>query len=178
MKASLAASAPVRDLNHYWGTEMRLAWGANSVYYSERSKEMRAQADTNDGLAPDDPARNRYDGRFANLCFWDVDLLYYPCGDAAVRPYALVGMGTTHLRYTDEADYWYSKYSFSAPIAIGVKYRCNEWLALRLELNDDIAFPTHGKRTLHDMSLTTGLEYRFGGTRKAYWPWNPGKTYW
>ena len=28
------------------------------------------------------------------------------------------------------------------------------------------------------LSLTVGVEYRFGGTRKAYWPWNPGKSYW
>ena len=31
---------------------------------------------------------------------------------------------------------------------------------------------------MHSLSLTTGLEFRFGGTRKAYWPWNPGLLYW
>ena len=66
----------------------------------------------------------------------------------------------------------------SVPIAIGVKYRWNDFWALRLEGCDDIAFAHAANGAMQTMSLTVGLEYRFGGTRKAYWPWNPGKSYW
>ena len=35
-----------------------------------------------------------------------------------------------------------------------------------------------GVENLHNWSTTAGLEVRLGGTRKAYWPWNPGRHYW
>ena len=32
--------------------------------------------------------------------------------------------------------------------------------------------------TVHHLLATGGVEVRFGGSRTAYWPWNPGRHYW
>ena len=88
----------------------------------------------------------------------------------------MAGLGTTQVRYLDEHRSYGN--TFSMPLAVGVKYRWNDCIALRLEFGDDIAFPVHPDNVMHSLSLTTGLEVRFGGTRKAYWPWNPGLFSW
>ena len=36
--------------------------------------------------------------------------------------------------------------------------------------------PWHGHQ--HNLTLNFGLEVRFGGKRKAYWPWNPSRHIW
>jgi hypothetical protein len=64
------------------------------------------------------------------------------------------------------------------PIALGVKYRLNNWLILRLEAADNITFGSGPVRAASNFSLTGGVEIRFGGARTAYWPWNPSRTYW
>ena len=66
----------------------------------------------------------------------------------------------------------------STPLAMGLKYRWNDYFAWRLEFSDDIAYSWNPHNALHSLSVTLGLELRFGGTRKAYWPWNPGTSYW
>ncbi len=139
------------DLNHYWGTETRLAWSTGQ--FEERL------------------LGGEYSSR-TNSFFWDLDLLYYPWGDSRWRPYFLVGMGTTQVRYLDVAASYGN--TFSMPLAVGVKYRWNDYFALRLELGDDIAMPGYAERIMHNLSITTGLEFRFGGTRKVYWPYEPG----
>ena len=46
---------------------------------------------------------------------------------------------------------------------------------MRLECCDDVIFAGNaGFNTSNDVSLTGSLEIRFGGSRKNYWPWNPG----
>ncbi len=64
------------------------------------------------------------------------------------------------------------------PLAVGVKYHGSNALALRLEVADNMAFGAHGIDTLHQLSVVGGVELRFGGSRKAYWPWNPARNYW
>ena len=81
---------------------------------------------------------------------------------------ALVGIGASQVRYLDMS-YDYGNH-LSVPIAIGVKYRWNDFWALRLEGCDDIGFAHAASGPMSTMSLTVGVEYRFGGTRKAYWP--------
>ena len=143
------------DLNHYWGTETRMAWST--------------------GKFTDQLLGGSIDCR-TNTLFWDLDLLYYPWGDSRWRPYFLTGLGATQVRYLDEGRSYGN--TGSIPLAVGLKYRWNERFALRLEFGDDIAFPIHPDNIMHSLSLTTGLEFRFGGTRKSYWPYNPGLFYW
>jgi hypothetical protein len=32
--------------------------------------------------------------------------------------------------------------------------------------------------TLNNFTFNGALEFRFGGPRTAYWPWNPARNYW
>lgn len=168
------------DVDHYWGCEMRLGFGSVALYDSQRAKDAQQAADTARGIAADDPFRQRFDARRdCNVVFWDVSLLYYPWGDAAWRPYLMAGLGTARIDFVDRLSIPLDKTVFALPLALGLKYRCSDWLALRLELADNMAFGSgSGLNTLHNLSLTAGVEIRFGGTRKAYWPWNPGRHYW
>lgn len=166
------------DHDHYWGCEMRFSFAKAAIYDRQRAKEAQRAADDALGLAPDDPFRRRFDRRRdCTVGLWDISLLYYPWGDTVWRPYLMAGLGTATIEFTDRLSTRYEQTVFGLPLAIGVKYRCYDWLALRLECADNIAF---GDRfnTLHNLGLTGGVEVRFGGTRTAYWPWNPGRHYW
>ena len=35
-----------------------------------------------------------------------------------------------------------------------------------------------GVATQHDLTLTFGLEWRFGAHPRSYWPWNPSRHIW
>jgi hypothetical protein len=67
---------------------------------------------------------------------------------------------------------------FGLPFGLGVKYRHSDRMAFRLEVADNVAFPGAAMETMHVLSVTGGAEIRFGGSRRAYWPWNPGRHYW
>ena len=59
------------------------------------------------------------------------------------------------------------------PIGIGLKYRLHDWLTLRADVTDNLAFGSSGLATMNNFSFTTGMEFRFGGYHKNYWPWAP-----
>jgi hypothetical protein len=61
------------------------------------------------------------------------------------------------------------------PLAIGVKYYCQKWLAARLTLTDNISFGNSRMRGMNNLSLTGGVEVRYGGPRLSYFPWNPAR---
>ena len=144
------------DLNHYWGVETRFAWSTGHF----KDQLLGGEIDCS-----------------TNTFFWDLDLLYYPCGDTRWRPYLLVGLGTSQVRYYEEPDRSYGSHG-SFPFALGVKYRWNDWIALRLEAGDDVAWALHPANILNSITITTAVEIRFGGTTKSYWPWNPGHSIW
>ena len=168
------------DSDYYWGGEMRFAFASAEIVDTPLAQAAQQAADTEAGIAADDPWRRRFEQRRdASLLQWDADLLYYPWGDSQWRPYLAVGLGTGRIRLTDRLSHRYDAYLFTVPMAIGLKYRYNDRLALRADLTDYIA---HQRRerfsTLHTFAATLGVEVRFGGTRTAYWPWNPGRHYW
>jgi hypothetical protein len=132
------------------------------------------------GLYDNAPARlfDGTDHRDADLFQWDVDLAYYPCGDTWLRPYFLWGVGLTDLRFHDRLDIAYHRMMFSLPIGVGAKWQWTERVGVRLDFIDDIAFGRSGFETQNNLSLTLGMEVRFGGPRRTYWPWNPGRHGW
>lgn len=165
------------DLDQFWGVETRLAFSFIGLDDSPRAKAAQQAADDAAGIAPDDPFRHRFDdGRYADLLFWDVDLVYYPWGDQRWRPYGMVGAGLTHVAFEDRLNRRIHDTLFTMPLAIGLKRRVTECTAWRLEVADNLAFGNRVK-TLHNISVTVGFEFRFGGSRTAYWPWNPGRHY-
>jgi hypothetical protein len=164
------------DFDYYWGCETRFGFGSIELFDTAAAKQAQQLRDAH--LAP--AIRNRYEHRRdTDLFVWDLDLLYYPWGDATWRPYLMIGLGTTHVNFEDRMGHTWKDTVFGMPLAVGLKYRCNDWLALRFEIADNMAFGGgSGLETLHNLSITGGMEVRFGGTRKAYWPWNPGRYYW
>jgi len=166
------------DLDTRWGCATRLCFGTAELFDSQRAKNARSAADDLLGLAPDDPRRFRYDSRRdSDMVYWDVDLIYYLSDDTAWRPYAMIGMGAARIDFEDRLGQRYAKTVFALPLAFGLRYRLTDGLALQMECADNIAMGGGGFDAVHNFSLTAGLEVLFGGARKAYWPWNPGRHY-
>ncbi|MCC9607539.1 porin family protein [Blastopirellula sp. JC732] len=134
------------DFDHYWGTEIRFAYGDGKVRYD---------------------ANPLIDGS-AQLMMFDTNLLYYPWGDSVWRPYATIGLGATYYGYDDVNGVNRDQSNFSIPIGIGLKHFFRPWLAFRCELMDNIATGSGSVPTTHNFSFTTGVEYRFGGSHWSY----------
>lgn len=155
------------DPGYYWGCEFRYAATTMGRWDSERALLA---------LAADEGTY--YPVQEVNMELWDCSLLWYPWGDSTWRPYALVGLGGAKISFDDcFANHWAQQH-FAMPVALGLKYRYNSRLAFRFEVADNIVFSSGQVNSPHHFSITGGLEMRFGGSRKAYWPWNPGRNYW
>jgi len=164
------------DYTPYWGCEVRIAFGWIELADSQRAIEAQEAADA--GLAPDDPFRDRFDQRRdSDMFLGDISLLWYPWGGLAWRPYLSAGLGAARIDFIDRLSVRYAETVFAVPLAAGVKRRWCDWLALRFDVTDNIAFG-QSFDTVHNLSFTVGVEVLFGGTRTAYWPWNPGRHYW
>ncbi len=168
------------DADAFWGLEMRLALGELALVDSPRAISAQQAADDKAGLEEDDPLRLRFDRRRElDLLLWDINLILYPLGDTRLRPFAMIGLGTARVSFKDRLSYEYDEIVLGMPVGGGLKWRLNDWLALRCTLTDNITLSGgSGMNTLHELSLTGDVEVRFGGSRRTYWPWNPGKFYW
>lgn len=139
------------DLDHYLGWEARLAFASPGIHYR-------------DALRPQDHMR---------MFMGDGVLLYYPWGDARWRPYGLFGAGGTTLDFTDLNGRGVNQTALSMPFGVGVKRRWADDAALRLELCDHWILESGDIDSMHNLSLNLGVEFRFGGRRRSYWPWSP-----
>jgi hypothetical protein len=160
------------DLDHYWGTELRFAFGSVGLTDSHRAIEAGVLPRANPNYYYVDTRRE------ATMFLCDINVLFYPWGDNPWRPYVLVGLGSSFLSFTDRLATPYSANQLELPIGIGLKYRVSHSLALRLEVTDNIALANSGVQTLHQVSFIGAAEFRLGGARKSYWPWNPGRSVW
>lgn len=111
---------------------------------------------------------------------WLVDgsLLYYPFGDNRWRPFFLVGMGLADILYYDQNRSRLHETLFGLPFGGGIKYRWSDRLVMRFDVLDNLAFAASKTDTVNNISISAGLEYRFGGPRRSYWPWEPSAGYW
>jgi hypothetical protein len=166
------------DYDPYLGLEMRFGWAVMDLTDSMLAIAAQEAKDDADGAT--EPFRGRFDGVRNNHVFlWDGHAMFYPWGDSAIRPYIMVGLGTSTNSFIDRTDVTYKNTLFTVPVGIGMKYRLNDFLALRMECADYIALG--GGATfdvVQRILITGGMELRYGGTRRAYWPWNPGRHYW
>lgn len=144
------------DFSHYFGWETRIGGAIR-------------------GLA--DP-QGVTEGRTGDVFIFDGELLWYPWGESVWRPYAMIGIGIANFRFDDDQGRRFDEALLGFPIGVGVKHYCRPWLALRLDLVDNIAVGSAGLETMHNASLTAGVEVHFGGTRKSYWPWHPDRHLW
>jgi hypothetical protein len=131
------------DLSHYWGAEITFAFSKLGL----------------EGI----------DGASRNF-FYDLRANYYPLGDARWRPYFGTGLGMSSITYVDELDTRHSDTHMLIPLAMGLKYQCKPWLALRFEVTDFISFGDIG--VVNSFSLNAGVEVHYGAKYKTYGPWN------
>ena len=160
------------DVDPSWGGEMRFAFGSLPLYDSYRAEQALIAMDNANGLAPDDPQRHRFDHRNAEMFQWDVQ---HPLLSlAADAPAALPARRHRHVRreFHRPPGQGYNVNCLSLPLGIGMKYLCDENFALRLDLLEDIAISNEHLETQFNFSVTAGLEMRFGGSRKIYWPFD------
>ncbi|MCI0335405.1 MAG: porin family protein [Planctomycetes bacterium] len=143
------------DWDHYWGGELHFDWSTPELKNSE---------------APD---ADRTDSLFT----WNYNFLYYPWGDAKFRPYWRAGIGNTHFDFPLDDGSRHDEWMWTFPLGIGVKYPVRRWLAARAELADHLTFDDDYP-TQHNVTLTFGLEWRFGAHPPSYWPWNPSRHIW
>jgi len=133
------------DFDHYWGAEARFGF-----------------ANTATQILTDAAPRSSRDW------FWDMQLMYYPWGDAHWRPYASLGLGTASFRFTDHLMRRQNEILLHIPTGIGVKYYFKKWLAVRFDAMDNFAISGSGLDTMHNLSLTGGVEVHFGGRQVHY----------
>src|SRR3954466_8872673 len=98
------------DFDHFWGLEMRGAFA-------------RPDLANGSGGSPFFP------GSRDN--FADVDLVFYPFGDARWRPYLLAGLGFQSFRFNNLDGKRISEAPMDIPIGCGVKYFHSPWFTLR-----------------------------------------------
>jgi hypothetical protein len=144
------------DWDHYWGSEARLGFSQLNL----RDSAKNALPDTDDVL------------------LGDVSLLYYPWGDSLWRPYFLAGIGFGHFHFDDELGNGHNGLLLGFPIGGGLKYQHRRWLAFRIEVLDNIALANQGLATMHNVSLTFGVEVHHGAHSRSYWPWHPSRHVW
>lgn len=159
------------DQDHYWGLDMQFAYGQSGPW--DLDKSYLAQPNELELQQLLDARRD------LDMYQWATSIVYYPWGDARWRPYLSFGIGAARMRFTDPFLVQYDEIFFVLPLALGMKYHWNDCLAMRLECSDSFSIPGRGGlRAVHNLSINYALEIRFGGGRTAYWPWNPGKSYW
>lgn len=128
------------DWDHYWGSQLRVVWSTPDL--------------VND-VQPDSPTGD-------NFFIADLSALYYPWGDSRTRPYYRIGVGVTDIEYTRDSGLRRQDTLFTVPLAIGVKHQMRRWLAWRVELADNIAIGDNGTSSLQNITVSAGLEWRFG----------------
>jgi hypothetical protein len=141
------------DFEPDWGIETRFAMGTIEVIDSRSAEQLQEN----------DPM------------LWDTSLLYYPWGETRWRPFLSFGAGLAHHSFVDDQGQQLNSLVFGFPFGVGLKCRLTDRLAARGELIDNFTFAGSGIESMHSVSLTAGLELRFGGRRKSYFPWDPGR---
>jgi hypothetical protein len=138
------------DMHHYWGVETRWAFSRADLIYVQTG-----------GVSITDDM------------YLDANLLYYPWGDAHWRPYASLGLGLARFEYTDTQAVQVVETLATMPIGVGLKYYLQNWLTLRFDVHDNLAFGARDFSTFNNFSFTGGVEMRFGGRRTSYYPLDP-----
>ena len=142
--------------DHYWGNEVRFNRATPEMINAER---------------PDAKRNDR-------LMMWSYSFLYYPWGDAMLRPYWRWGIGNTKIDFPLDHGGRHDEWLLTFPIGVGVKYPLQRWLAARAEFTDQLSLGSNGIPTQHNLTLTFGLEWHFGARPKSYWPWYPSRYIW
>lgn len=135
------------DFDHYWGAEVRLGFAEGRLNY---------------------PTNAHFSGK-SQLIILDYSVQFYPWGDAAWRPYAMLGLGAAMFQYEDALGRDRGQAQVSMPFGLGLKYFVHKRLALRFELLDNMTLGGTDAMSASNFSVTGGFEYRFGGSAPGYY---------
>lgn len=144
------------DFDYYWGLEARFGWSNPNVQFIE----------------PQPVANN------GSYFVSDIDFVYYPWGDSKIRPYMLLGAGMARIDFVDSADVNFNTTLFTTPFGGGMQFRQTPWLIWRFEILDNLSYGADGVDTMHNISLTAGMELRLGARPSSYWPWRSSRSIW
>ena len=144
------------DFDYFWGLEARFGWSNPNVQFND----------------PQPVADN------GSYFVSDIDFVYYPWGDAKIRPYMLLGFGMAQIDFVDEENVNFNTTLPTMPFGGGVQFRQCSWLIWRLEVLDNLSLGADGVDTMHNISLTAGMEFRFGARPASYWPWRSSRSIW
>jgi hypothetical protein len=144
------------DWDHYWGNELSFHW---------------ATPELNNGSAPEEPNTHSW-------FWWNYSLMYYPWGDAEIRPYWRWGIGNSRVDFPLDDGTRHGEWLLTFPVGVGIKWPIRPWLVARTELTDYLAFDGSDVPTQNNLTLTAGLEWRFGARPRSYWPWHPSRHIW
>jgi hypothetical protein len=138
------------DMNHYWGSELRA-----SLFYINTSFPQTGQS-----------------GVESRNFVADMNLLYHPWGDSRFRPYGSIGLGIAGFHFAGQDYAAYNHTGLSLPVGFGFKYLCRSWLAVRLDIKDNIVFGGNGVDTTGNWSFVGGVELHWGHKSSTrYYPW-------
>ncbi len=145
------------DFDYYWGLEARFGWSNPNVQFE----------------TPQTSAKN------GSYFVSDIDFVYYPWGDSKIRPYMLFGAGMARIEFTDEASRTFNTTLFTTPLGGGIQFRQTPWMIWRFEVLDNLSYGADDVDTMHNISLTAGMELRFGSRpASSYWPWRSSRKIW
>ncbi len=113
-------------------------------------------------------------GRDADAILFDVQLQLSPFSTPRFKPFFSLGAGLGFFDLMDHRQVVITETVFTLPFGLGIKYRYDDWVVFRLDVTDNVALGERasGLRNMHNISVVGGLEIRFGGYRRDYWPWN------
>lgn len=143
----LAAAHLGWDWDHYWGSQVRVAWTSPDL-----STPAAVQPRKSD-----------------DLMIYDLSMLYYPWGDSRVRPYYRFGAGLVDVDFTNPAGHREDNMLLTFPVGIGIKYQTKRWMALRGEVIDYITFGQNSAAGMQNLTFSLGMEWRFGGRPTNVW---------
>ncbi|MBL8892196.1 MAG: hypothetical protein JNL67_19630 [Planctomycetaceae bacterium] len=134
------------DYEHFWGAQIGMGFGSTNT----------------------DPGGNDVSIRLA-----DVSVMYYPWGDSRWRPYTGLGLGAGKYSFLDETGGSVDEFAMQIPLSLGIKYAFRPWWALRVDATNYFVLPANELKFMNQLALTLGLEIRFGGQRRSYFPYSP-----
>ncbi len=110
--------------------------------------------------------------RGTDLFFGDTSLIYSRYATKRLRPYVSAGMGAAYFDLVDQTGKALHEFMPTVPLGAGLQYRYQEWLVLHLSVRDNLTLGQGElEKTMHNLTLTGGLEFRFGVTPNVYYPW-------
>jgi hypothetical protein len=143
------------DFDYYWGVEWRVGWADPNMIANEIDEELSS-----------------------TFMVSDIDFVYYPWGDTKVRPFVQWGVGFTEVGTVRSDGTGQEVTMLSMPFGAGVQFPLTRWMALRMEVMDNLAFGADGVDTMNNFTFTAGLDMRFGARPGSYWPWRSSRTIW